>query len=112
MARLSRWQRLAVVVVGTWMLAVLTLSTYEYATSKDGTFIGLVFPLKSIMSRAGEEKPGAIEQDREPAISTERVVHWRMLVGALTFPFAVLLGISLLSSVLSWISRGFGKSSN
>jgi hypothetical protein len=130
MARLSRWQRLAVVVVGTWMLAVLTLSTYEYATSKDGTFIGLVFPLKSIMSRAGEANPdsdsveknkppegveaksGAIGQDREPAISTERVVHWRMLVGALTLPFAVLLGISLLSSVLSWVFRGFGKSSN
>ncbi len=119
MDQLSRWQRLTVIFFGTWMLSVLALSTYEYATSKDGTFTGLVFPLKSIMLTAGETnqdgdepKSRAIGQGREPAIATERVIHWGILVGALILPFAVLLGITLLSKVLSWVFRDFGKSSS
>lgn len=130
MEKLSGWQRLAVVLIGTWMFSVLALSTYEYATSKDGTFTGLVYPLKSILPPAGETNPAgesveknkapeggeaksrAIGHGREPAIATEGMVHWRVLVGALTLPFAVLLGVSLLSKILSWVSRGFGKSSN
>jgi hypothetical protein len=112
MAKLSGWQRFAIVFIGTWMLSVLALSTYEYATSKDGTFIGLVFPLESIMSRAGEANSRAIGQGREPPNATERVIRWRILVLALIFPFAVLLGVSLLSKVLSRVFRGSGKSSN
>jgi hypothetical protein len=112
MAKLNGWQKLTVILVGTWMLSVLALSTYEYATSKDGTFTGLVFPLKSIILPAIEPNSRAIGQGREPAIATERVVHWRILVGALTLPFAILLGISLLSRVLSWVFRRFGKSSS
>jgi hypothetical protein len=112
MAKLSGWQRFAIVLIGTWMLSVVALSTYEYATSKDGAFIGLVFPLKSIMSTADETKSRTVGHGREPEIATERVVRWRILVGALVLPFAVLLGVSLLSKVLSRVFRGFGKSSN
>jgi hypothetical protein len=104
MAKLSGWQRFTVVLIGTWMLSVAALSTYEYATSKDGTFIGLVFPLKSIMSNADEKKPKAIEKSRESEITTERFVRWRILVGALVLPFATLLGISLLSKLVSRLS--------
>jgi polyferredoxin len=104
MAKLSGWQRFTVVLIGTWMLSVAALSTYEYATSKDGTFIGLVFPLQSIMSTADEPKSKAIGQGRESEIATERFVRWRILVGALVLPFATLLGISLLSKFASWLS--------
>jgi polyferredoxin len=104
MAKLSGWQRFTVVLIGTWMLSVAALSTYEYTTSKDGTFIGLVFPLQSIMSIADEKESRAIGQGRKPEIASERFVRWRILVGALVLPFATLLGISLLSKLASRLS--------
>jgi hypothetical protein len=112
MAKLSGWRRFTIVLIGTWLLSVAAFSTYEYATSKDGTFIGLVFPLISIMSTADENNSETIVQDRESEIATERFVRWRILVGALLLPFATLLGITLLSKVLSRASQSFGKSSN
>ena len=112
MAKLSGWRRFTVVLIGTWVLSVAAFSTYEYATSKDGTFIGLVFPLQSIMAAADEPDSRAIGHGRQSEIATERFVRWRILIGALLLPFATLLGISLLSKVLSRASQGFDKSSN
>lgn len=122
MVKLNGWQRLVVVAIGGWILSVTLLTAYEYATSKDGAFTGLVMPLQSVIPGAQEVAPDdkpveskraagaharAIGQGKEPRIPTERVVHWRMLLGAISFPFAVLLAVSLLSKVLSWISLGF-----
>jgi hypothetical protein len=122
MVKLNGWQRLVVVAVGGWILSVTVLTAYEYASSKDGTFTGLVMPLQSVTPGIREIAPDdkaveskstggaharAIGQGREPEIPTERIIHWRMLLGAISFPFAVLLAVSLLSKVLSWISLGF-----
>ena len=108
---MNGWQRIVAVVIALWVIGVGGTAVYEYATERDGIFTGQL--LARATGRVSERDAGSAVQPSkaarksEPAIATERVVHWKMLLGALSFPFLVLLAVTLLSRALTWIGNGF-----
>ena len=123
--KLNGWRRLAIVLGGAWVIGIATLTSCEVLSHQDGVFAGRSLPIGTIVTgntatlpdgrtvkpniklNGKDVKPGEIKRDNEPAISTEVVVRWKVLVPVIALPILLWLVIEALVAIGSLVGRGF-----
>jgi hypothetical protein len=123
--KLNGWRRLAIVLSSAWVVGVISFTTYEALSHRDGFFVGLTLPIGTIVSgnrailpdgrtvklniklEGKDVKPWEIKWDNEPEIPTETIVHWGKLFSGVSIPLVLWFILEVLVLIGTWVARGF-----
>lgn len=132
---LNGWRRLGIVIAIPWLIAVISISLFEYSSKSQGVFVfqsvpvGLAFESNKLILPDGklillsEEDEFKLRYEQEKAgkpilpweidwaglASVPKVpeIHWLRLVLSLLAPLGAWLFIEAAVLTVAWVRRGF-----
>lgn len=122
MNRISGWNRLGIVLSSAWLICVLVISIFEYASPKNGSFVAISMPVGMAFSKGqltmedgrvimlkdqSSDKPWEIDWGAETHVPVVREIRWQNLLYAFCFPFLVWLLVVTLTKAVRWVADGF-----